>query len=373
MTSNQTPNVMPGCERCGKMFESVGQPRKYCPDCAEVVQKERSRSYHYQRRHERIERGECVDCGTKKQDKSQAQIDAYIKKNLDPQMAGYVTEEQVSVSTKCHECFLKGKEKTFHKRLQREEENPGLSPEEKAARRKEKVREAGRNRRARFLAEKPDICHHCLKRPKMEGKQWCEECLTRGNKFNKRKIKERREDGKCITCGVEANGDQLCDNCKVVQRKYSKKWWDKVREERMAAGICVRCGEAPSGGDKKSCDECARKATEYARERRKNRVCIRCKVNTPEEHKRLCTECQENKKAAQTTKKKNPSPKKAATPKPTSKQATKKVVKAKPAAKPKAPKAVAPKAETPKAAPLMTEVAVTREPLIVTAEDEDTF
>jgi len=271
-----------------------------CETCKKASQAERSRLYHAARRKDRATKGLCIQCGGSKE--MPQDLSKYIKENADPLMVKLVDTEQVKQSTFCYKCYVARKLVSFRKRQEKEanDPRPKLTPKQKEKLRKKQVRESGRKRRARILAENPSICAHCLKRPKAEGKRWCDTCLERANKINKSRIKERLENSACIMCGAEANGEQLCQGCKELQKKYSRRWWNKVRKEREKAGLCSRCGNNPHEPGKKSCSECLEKIQKYVQSRAQQRLCKQCNKNPLGYKERLCAYCK-----AQNTKAKN--------------------------------------------------------------------
>jgi hypothetical protein len=240
----------------------------FCEKCQKAYNAKLSREYHFKRRHERAAQGLCIQCGGSKD--MPADITAEIKA-IEPRMVDFVSIESIKKSTSCYKCYLKQKARSFPELLAKKEAKATKdprTPEEKEADRKRAVKESGQRRRAKKIAEDPTICHHCLKRTKAEGKNWCSFCLEKSNKRNMKAIRERREAGLCITCGEPSGGDQLCDNCKPNQRKYSSKWWQKAREERIQSGLCIRCGKVTVPDDRKACDDCNAKAAEFLRQKR---------------------------------------------------------------------------------------------------------
>ena len=275
------------CETCkAPVTEGV----KYCPKCQKEAHKEASRLYHAARRKERAEKGLCTKCGESK--KLPKNFKQYLSEK-DPELVELINMEQLKDSNFCYRCYVARKLVSLEKRREKERLNPTpkLTPEEKEALRKQQVLEAGRNRRAKVLAENPNVCGHCLKRDKAEGKSWCQFCLDKASKINNSRINKRKKNDKCITCGKKSGGKQLCPDCSQVQKQYSKKWWKKVKQEREEAGICLRCGINKTEDGKKSCDECLNKIKEYTQS--KSRICPQCNKNELEFKQRRCADCKE--------------------------------------------------------------------------------
>lgn len=283
MSSNTTQ-----CEKCQTPISHDG---KLCDECKKEAQLERSRLYHKARRARRVKEGRCIQCGEKKT--LPENIDEYIAETTCPELVSLIDKENMMDSKFCYKCYIPPKYETYKKRLEREANNPRakLTEEERKEIRKQQVREAGRQRRARLLAENPNLCGHCLKRDKAEDKKWCEECLERANKINRSRIEERRKKKACITCGAPTKGKQLCQKCKPLQQKYSKKWFDKAKVEREEEGLCVRCGVNKPEEGRKSCDECLQKIRDYMQEKNGTRMCKQCNKNELGYRERVCPDC----------------------------------------------------------------------------------
>jgi len=280
------------CEKCQNQVEGDA---RHCDVCKKELQAERSRLYHFNRRKQRVESGLCIECGGPKDLPSN--LTKYIKENADPKLVKLISKEQLIASTQCYICYIAKKLVTFRKRQEREANNPKprLTDKQKETIRKKQVLECGRKRRAELIANNPNICHHCLKRDKAEGKKWCQFCLDKASEINNARIRKRRASSACIVCAEESFGQQLCSGCKELQKQYSHKWWDKVRQEREDKGLCIRCGNQPPEPYKKSCAECSAKIQKYMKERNGQRICKRCNKNPLGFKERVCQECKKAK------------------------------------------------------------------------------
>ena len=88
------------------------------------------------------------------------------------------------------------------------------------------------------------ICVRCTKKPAVEGKRFCPECLEFTRLDRARYYRENRD--------------------AIQQRDKEKK------ARRLADGLCVTCGK-PREGTRQECDECAmrRKLSRWRRETKK--------------------------------------------------------------------------------------------------------
>lgn len=280
------------CDKCGIMVEQPSRGhRKYCEACRKDIQDQRSRECHAKRREGRANVGMCTQCGA---DKSKDVLDlplADFLSNIDPRLVDVITLEQIQNAKMCSRCYAIYRLRLLEMRLSRPQrpKPPSMTEEQ----RKERMKILGQQRRERIIAENPGICHHCLKRPQEEGKLWCTFCLDRGVAANRRKIEKRRQAAKCVICEKPTGGQQLCEKCKKTQKKYSKKWWSRIKQERIEQGICLRCGLEPVVEGKKSCETCAEKAREYTINKRRADVCPRCKQEPIEDGRAMCKECNE--------------------------------------------------------------------------------
>lgn len=285
-----TQNIFSKCEECGA--DAGGA--KLCADCNKKFKAKFAREYQFKRRKERVAKGVCIQCGGSKE--MPEDLLEYVK-TIEPRMVESLKVELVQNSTACYKCYIARKLPLFLKSLAKQAADP-YTKEQKREMRKAKTKETGRLRRERKIAENPNICHHCLKRDKAEGKQWCDVCLEKCNIRNNTTIKTRKQVGLCVACGENSNGDQLCDACKVLQRTYSKKWWKKIRIERAEQGICLRCGKVPSEPGKKACNECAKRASDATREQRHLRAAERKLQQAKSDEKKAATKAKRDAKKA---------------------------------------------------------------------------
>ncbi len=132
-------------------------------------------------------------------------------------------------------------------------ENPGMAYRD-PARGRAADRERFRKRRAARLAA--GLCPRCGKTGPAPGRSLCEPCTDRRNRAS------RARDAR-----LKAEGRPRRDPEKA--RDYRRKRSRRVTAERLADGICTRCGKAPAAPDRTSCEPCleARRAADRAKYR----------------------------------------------------------------------------------------------------------
>ena len=86
--------------------------------------------------------------------------------------------------------------------------------------------------------------------------------------YNQRRRERWRANGMCQSCGriIEAGreGKSRCLKCTRTQTRY----FANYRAERIANGLCVRCGKVPPEPGIKTCRACRDKANEECRRSR---------------------------------------------------------------------------------------------------------
>jgi hypothetical protein len=108
---------------------------------------------------------------------------------------------------------------------------------------------ADRLRRYRLAAVAAGNCYTCRCRPVKPGARYCAECIAAAREYRKSIAYE-----KCAHCGSELNGRKalLCVEC---MRKNSAHFQRRVAD-RIASGICGRCGKRPLNPGNGQCVEC---------------------------------------------------------------------------------------------------------------------
>lgn len=89
--------------------------------------------------------------------------------------------------------------------------------------------------------------------------------LARDREAARRRYRERREAGVCVKCGEAASepGKPLCRECRERRSAQQK----KLRAERMAWGVCTRCGKKLYTAGTR-CEECRAYSAEHEAKRR---------------------------------------------------------------------------------------------------------
>ena len=107
--------------------------------------------------------------------------------------------------------------------------------------------------------------------------------------------KEKIANGMCPRCGRprEDDGYYVCKPCRERESRNAK----IIRAKRKAEGICVTCGKSPAREGRNECPICAERHRKATYERRKwyleNDICPMCGRNRLEGNKRLCLDCLE--------------------------------------------------------------------------------
>lgn len=113
-------------------------------------------------------------------------------------------------------------------------------------------------KRLRVQAAARGDCYTCRCRPAKPGRRNCQQCLddVRGRRELLRAA--RRDQGRCIHCGVDAGGAWACEQ----HRGRHNKWQAKRYHDRKEAGLCTRpgCKKLARAG-KILCAECAKAGT----------------------------------------------------------------------------------------------------------------
>lgn len=79
------------------------------------------------------------------------------------------------------------------------------------------------------------------------GELSCDRCVENGRA---RAYARRKLPGHCSRCGVPVEGEGRCSNC----RKGEGARKNRLRQERRAAGLCVRCAKPPETPGASLCD-----------------------------------------------------------------------------------------------------------------------
>lgn len=121
------------------------------------------------------------------------------------------------------------------------------------------------------------LCLNCT-RPAVPGKRRCLICARRtrrlqtdpkhieGHKqFLKRQRQNRYENGCCPRCGkvlgqFDSPQYKLCRDCRQYSAQYTAAYQQRVRAERAAEGLCLRCGKKRPDARYVNCETCRNKA-----------------------------------------------------------------------------------------------------------------
>lgn len=155
------------------------------------------------------------------------------------------------------------------------------------------------------------LCVRCGKKaPAAPGRKLCIDCIERNKKSQKRCYEKRKAAGMCMNCGkvparpgrvtcadcAKLNSDyyrdaDVCDgdclNCQFEDCILTHSHRDKAisssmksRANRVSAGICIRCGQAPARPGRQMCAACAENNAAHSRAvqqaRKEAGLCIIC-------------------------------------------------------------------------------------------------
>lgn len=142
------------------------------------------------------------------------------------------------------------------------------------------------------------LCCSCKKQPLVT--RWrCAECRQR-DISNRRIVSDlKREIGQCVSCNRPACvGRRTCAKCRrvLVAKRAGKN--DNRRSTylaRIAAGVCVRCGQSPAEEGVRRCAVCAaiqRKKSKMRRSRKRAAgLCVGCGVRKAQQQRSRCRKC----------------------------------------------------------------------------------
>ena len=129
--------------------------------------------------------------------------------------------------------------------------------------------ERERSRRERAAREAAGICTACGAAPAAPDRVRCEPCLE------KRRASDRAKYAAGKAAGLPYGGSNI-----EAKRRSARARSKKRQKERIAAGLCIRCGAHPPAEGGSTCQSCRdrRQAAERQQyqERRAARLCTRC-------------------------------------------------------------------------------------------------
>lgn len=136
-------------------------------------------------------------------------------------------------------------------------------------------RDSKNRKENRQYLKKIGMCVRCGKNKAEPNKTLCYECIGKESdsyyaserteeqkerdRNRKRELAEERiANGICPKCGkYKSDNGGICKKCKAYLRQYrNKNRHDITRSERPNYGICYICGENPVMEDKKVCEKC---------------------------------------------------------------------------------------------------------------------
>ena len=135
----------------------------------------------------------------------------------------------------------------------------------------DRAREYERERSRRVVEERAAraLCTKCGVNSPEDGRRWCEPCMV-----------ERREDERVRYEKAAASGLTYGGRDPEKKRRNARAASKKRREDRLAAGICTRCGRNPAVEGGTTCEPCKVWRRQAEREvysaRKSAGLCVRC-------------------------------------------------------------------------------------------------
>ena len=102
----------------------------------------------------------------------------------------------------------------------------------------------------------------------------------------KEKYRAARNAGQCTICGSPTS-KSLCDRCAMRERENR----NKLKEKRIRAGLCAKCGINPAEEGKQICAECSGKRRNRYYSLKQEGLCVTCGKNPAEPGRVLCQSC----------------------------------------------------------------------------------
>ena len=151
-----------------------------------------------------------------------------------------------------------------------------LRAEGKPRRDPERTREYERERSRRQHAERraAGICTKCGRAPARPERTLCESCAER------HRVRDRDRSAKAKAQGIPYGG-----RGPEARRRSDRERSRRRSEARRAAGVCVRCGNAPLAEGRAMCEPCREDRRQAKRDRNAARraagLCVQCATPTP--------------------------------------------------------------------------------------------
>ena len=166
--------------------------------------------------------------------------------------------------TLCEPCLMK-------RRAADRARTARLRAEGKPSRDMERAREYERERSRRQHAERREagICTKCGRSPARPERSLCEPCAERS------RIRDRARHAEAKAQGIPYGGRDP-----ETKRRADRERSRRRSEARRAAGICVRCGNAPPAEGRAMCEPCREDRRQAKRDRNAERraagLCVQC-------------------------------------------------------------------------------------------------
>lgn len=105
-----------------------------------------------------------------------------------------------------------------------------------------------------FMRER-GMCPKCNKEEVVPGKFLCARCALNHAGYNVVYYDNKKSKHQCVKCNKPTNGHVYCDECLEQRRMKSK----ALRDNRIAQGLCPKCGGERSDTTRIYCEKCREK------------------------------------------------------------------------------------------------------------------
>ena len=151
------------------------------------------------------------------------------------------------------------------------------------------------------------LCVKCGKRPPIEGRTKCAECIGKTKEYAEGRDKLYDRLHLCRWCGgtdaYTLNGHAYCFECSEKKRLMERqrtadnpeqkkannsRWIERCKAE----GLCIECGKPMNGGPHVRCDSCrAKYRNRHQKVFTSQTLCASCQSAPPIAGKKLCQSC----------------------------------------------------------------------------------
>ena len=143
-----------------------------------------------------------------------------------------------------------------------------------------------------------NLCVRCGL-PNETGKSLCRKHLDNYAKLAERRRDRCKQEGRCLSCGKNSEGQKFCGNCAEKVKKTQQKSQSKRYYSRKKDGLCVFCGK-PSNNNLAECDSCRGKHNIEQQNciiaRKNSGLCVVCGKDMGDDLHKRCSSCRSKRK-----------------------------------------------------------------------------